>query len=206
MPAAGGFAVDRHRGHPSRGLRSSSPAVPLRMHDPAVPRLLEAAVDRLPDGVRVAVVVARWNDSVTRQMLAGATWQLAEAGLPGEAVEVAWVPGAFELPLAADRLAATGRFAAVICLGAVIRGETRHDQYIAQAVASGIEQTARQRGLPVLFGVLTCESLAQAIARAGGSAADGFAGNKGAEAAAAAIEMIGLMRSIEGPAGGSARA
>jgi len=176
------------------------------MNDPSVPRLLEAAADRLPDGVRVAVVVARWNDSVTRQMLAGATWQLAEAGLPAEAVEVAWVPGAFELPLAADRLAATGSFAAVICLGAVIRGETRHDQYIAQAVASGIEQTARQRGLPVLFGVLTCESLAQAIARAGGSAADGFAGNKGAEAAAAAIEMIGLLAAIEGRSGGSARA
>jgi 6,7-dimethyl-8-ribityllumazine synthase len=170
------------------------------MHDPAVPRLIEAAADRLPDGVRVAVVVARWNDSVTRRMLEGATWQFAEAGLP---VEVAWVPGAFELPLAADRLAATGRFASVVCLGAVIRGETSHDRYIAQAVAAGIEETARQRGLPVLFGVLTCESLAQALARAGGSARDGYAGNKGAEAAAAAIEMIGLLAAIEGRAGRS---
>lgn len=173
------------------------------MRDPAVPRLPEAAAERLPQAARLAIVVARWNDSVTRRMLEGATWQCAEAGLPAEAVEVVWVPGAFELPLAADRVAATGRFAAVICLGAVIRGETRHDQYIAQAVAGGIEQVARQRGLPVLFGVLTCESQAQAVARAGGSAADGFAGNKGAEAAAAAIEMIGLLAAIEGRAGGS---
>jgi len=173
------------------------------MHDPSVPRGLEAAADRLPDGVRVAVVVARWNDSVTRRMLEGATWQLAEAGLPAEAVEIAWVPGAFELPLAADRLAATGRFAAVLCLGAVIKGETSHDRIIAQAVAAGIEETARQRGLPVLFGVLTCESLAQALARAGGTASDGYAGNKGAEAAAAAVEMIGLLAAIERWPGGS---
>jgi 6,7-dimethyl-8-ribityllumazine synthase len=97
------------------------------------------------------------------------------------------------IPLAADRLAATGRYAAVLCLGAIIRGETSHDRHIASAVGHGIEQAARSHGLPVLFGVLTCDTLAQALARAGGDAASQFAGNKGRECAAAAIEMISLL-------------
>jgi 6,7-dimethyl-8-ribityllumazine synthase len=163
---------------------------------PADPRTFTAVADPLPPGTRVAVAVARWNEPVTRRMLAAAIDVLARAGVAAAAVEVAWVPGAFELPRAADRLAATGRFAAVICLGAVIRGETTHDQHIARAAALGIEQVARARGIPVAFGVLTCESLSQALARAGGDAADGFAGNKGAEAAAAVIEMIGVLRQV----------
>ena len=120
---------------------------------------------------------------------------------PAAGVDVAWVPGAFELPLAADRLAATGRYAAVLCLGAIIRGETSHDRHIASAVGHGIEQAARSHGLPVLFGVLTCDTLAQALARAAGSEADGFTGNKGAETAAAAVEMIGLVAAIAGVSG-----
>ena len=154
------------------------------------------AVGGLPGGTRVAVVVARWNESVTAGLLAGARAVLAAAGLADDAVDVVRVPGSFELPLAADRLAATGRYAAVICLGALIRGETAHDRHIATAVAAGIEQTARERGLPVLFGVLTCDTPEQAAARSAGSPADGFAGNKGAESAAAALEMIVALAGI----------
>lgn len=153
-----------------------------------------------PPGTRVAVVVARWNETVTRGMLGAARARLAAAGLAADAVDVVWVPGSFELPLAADRLAATGRYAAVLCLGAIIRGETSHDRHIATAVAGGIEQTARTRGLPVLFGVLTCDTPAQAAARSGGSAADDYAGNKGAECAAAALEMIAVLAAIGGRA------
>lgn len=154
----------------------------------------------LPPGTRVAVVVARWNETVTRGMLGAAQATLATAGLADDAVDVVWVPGSFELPLAADRLAATGRYAAVLCLGAIIRGETSHDRHIATAVAGGIEQTARARRLPVLFGVLTCDTPAQAAARSGGSLADDYAGNKGAECAAAALEMIAVLAAIGGPA------
>jgi 6,7-dimethyl-8-ribityllumazine synthase len=160
------------------------------------PLTFAAAAAPLPLGARVAIAVARWNEPITRRLLAAAEAVLAGAGLPAAAIDVAWVPGSFELPLAADRLAASGRYAAVVCLGAVIRGETSHDQHIARAVALGIEQVARCRGLPVAFGVLTCESLAQALARAGGDAADGVAGNKGAEAAAAVIEMIGVLGQV----------
>jgi len=149
---------------------------------------------------RVAVVVSRYNEGVTGRLLEGAVFALEAGGVPRERIDVAWVPGAFELPLAADRLAATGRFAAVLCLGAIIRGETSHDRHIATAVALGIEQVARQRGLPVSFGVLTCDTLAQAFARAAGGPADSFAGNKGVECAVAAIEMIALVAAIAGDA------
>ena len=159
-------------------------------------RLLGDSTGRLPGGVRVAVVVSRWNEQVTRRMLDAAVWRLQEAGLARHTIDVAWVPGSFELPLAADRLAASGDYAAVLCFGAIIRGETEHDRHIAQAVARGIEETARVRGLPVLFGVLTCETLAQALARAGGNEADGYAGNKGVECAAAAMDMIALLDSL----------
>ena len=159
--------------------------------------------DGLPPAVRVAVVVARYNESITRRMLDGAVATFVAAGLPAEHLDVAWVPGAFELPFIADRLAESGRYAAVLCLGAIIRGETTHDQHIARAVGGGIEAIARTRGLPVLFGVLTCDTLAQALARAGGDAATGYAGagNKGAECASAAIEMISLVASLPGRSG-----
>ena len=147
-------------------------------------------------GRRVAVVVSRYNEPVTGRLLDGALFALEAGGVPRERIDVAWVPGAFELPLAADRLAATGTFAAVLCLGAIIRGETSHDRHIAAAVGHGLEETARRHGLPVPFGVLTCDTLAQAFARAAGSPADGFAGNKGAECAAAALEMISLLAAL----------
>ena len=166
------------------------------MTDRSPPHEFAGSAGRLPDGVRVAVVVSRWNDSITRRLLAGAAFRLAAAGLPPASIDVAWVPGSFELSLAADRLAATGRYAAVLCLGAIIKGETSHDRIIAQAAAAGIEAAGRAHGLPVIFGVLTCDTLAQALARAAGSEADGFADNKGAECAAAAVEMVGLLAAI----------
>jgi len=172
------------------------------MSDLPAARIFSGTAAAPPAGCRVAIVVSRWNEPVTRGLLAGALDRLAAGGVPAAAVDVAWVPGSFELPLAADRLAAGGRYAAVLCLGAIIRGETSHDRHIATACAAGIEAVARARGLPVAFGVLTCESLAQALARSGGAAADGYAGNKGAECAAATLEMIALCDQLADRAGG----
>jgi 6,7-dimethyl-8-ribityllumazine synthase len=164
----------------------------------------------LPPGLGVAVVVSRYNEEVTGRLLDGAVETLVAAGVPRERIEVAWVPGAFELPFIADVLAARGGCAAVLCLGAVIRGETTHDQHIARAVATGIEAVARSRGLPVLFGVLTCDTLAQALERAGVAAAEAgpaaAPSNKGAECAAAALEMIALVRRLRGGSTGAAGA
>jgi len=160
---------------------------------------------RAPAGARVAVVASRWNAEITAGMLVGALARLEAAGLGGGSVDVVRVPGSFELPFAADRLAALGRYAAVICLGAIIRGETEHDRHIAQAVARGIEAAGRSHGVPVLFGVLTCQTLDQALARSGRGAEtrlhDGSAppDNKGAECAAAAIEMISLLGRLPRP-------
>ncbi len=173
------------------------------MSGAAASMIFEGLPNVLPPGTRVGIAVARWNEPITRRLLAGAVHRLEAAGLPAAAVDVAWVPGSFELPLAADRLAATGRYAAILCLGAIIKGETSHDHHIATATAAGIEATARGRGLPVIFGVLTCDTLAQAMVRAGGDAADGYAGNKGAECAAAAAEMVALLSQIVSAGGRS---
>jgi 6,7-dimethyl-8-ribityllumazine synthase len=171
---------------------------------PAAPRVFAAAADRIAAETRVAIVVARWNETITRRLLDAAVASFTLAGLPATALDVIWVPGSFELTLVADRIAAGGRHAAVVCLGAIIKGETSHDQHIARAVAHGIEEVGRMRGLPVVFGVLTCDTLAQAMARAGdngtAAGADRFAGNKGAEAAAAAIEMVALVRQLRSSA------
>lgn len=140
---------------------------------------------------RVAIVVSQFNKAVTHRMLTAAIATLRTADIPADRVDVAWVPGSFELPLAADRLAASGRYAGVICLGAIIKGETTHDRHIATAVAVGIEQASRQRGVPITFGVLTCETPEQALARAGGSQ-----GNKGVEAAEATLAMMRLMPTL----------
>ena len=162
-----------------------------------------APTARPPAGARVAVVAARWNAEATDGLLAGALARLDAAGLGSDAVDVVRGPGAFELPLAADRLAATGRYGAVLCLGAIVRGETSHDRHIATAVAQGIEQAGRARGVPVLFGVLTCDTAAQAAARSVVPNANAdwdeaaFARNKGAECAAAAVEMMALVNRID---------
>jgi len=142
-------------------------------------------------GDRFAIVVAEWNRSVTGKLLEGAVTTLREAGVPDDHIEVAWVPGSWEIPLAAQRMAASLRYAAVLCLGAVVRGETSHDQHINRAVSLAISQIALQFDLPVLFGILTCESMEQAVERAGGKH-----GNKGSECAAAALHMIGLLKNL----------
>lgn len=140
---------------------------------------------------RFAIVVARFNDLVTRRLLEGAIDTLKRHGAAEEQITVAWVPGSFELPLAADKLAKSGQYAAVICLGAVIQGQTSHHEYINQQVAAGLMRSGIETGLPVLFGVLTCQSMEQALDRAGGKA-----GNKGNEAALAALEMVSLLKRI----------
>ena len=140
---------------------------------------------------RFAIVVARWNETITRKLLDGAVAKLEEQGVPDDAIDVAWVPGSMEIPIAASRLALSGRYAAVICLGAVIRGETTHDQHINRAVSTAITQIALDANVPVLFGVLTCETMEQAIHRAGGNV-----GNKGAECAEAALQMAGLLKNL----------
>ena len=147
-----------------------------------------------PDGVglRFAVVVARWNDFVTERLLTGAREALAEAGVAADDIDVVWVPGAFELTAAARHDAAHRQPAAVICLGCVIRGGTPHFEYIAAAAAHGISDAAAATGVPMAFGVLTTDSVEQAVERAAPGPA-----NKGREAALAALEMASLFRAIE---------
>jgi 6,7-dimethyl-8-ribityllumazine synthase len=142
-------------------------------------------------GMRIAVVAGRFNAQVTQPLLDGALATLADHGLDTDSVPVCWVPGAFEIPLTAKRLAASGTVDAVICLGAVIRGDTAHFEYVAGPCASGIAQAALETGVPIAFGVLTTNDERQALERAGGPA-----GNKGAEAAATAIEMVALLRGL----------
>jgi 6,7-dimethyl-8-ribityllumazine synthase len=142
-------------------------------------------------GRRVAVAVSRFNEVVTRPLLDGALAALRRHGLADQDIDVVWVPGAFELPLAAGRLAASDRFDAVVCLGAVIRGETAHFDLVAQQCAAGISQAAVDTGVPCAFGVLATDTLEQALDRAGGKH-----GNKGWEAAVTALEMTGLLESL----------
>lgn len=155
-----------------------------------VPRTFE--VTDQPTDARIAIVVSRYNDSITSRLLKGAIETLTSAGIAEDNILVAWTPGAFELPVVAAKFADLDTTDAVICLGAVIRGETTHDQHINQSIARQFAEISVTYGLPVLFGVLTCDSMEQAINRAGGAK-----GNKGAECANAALEMIGLLRSIE---------
>lgn len=146
---------------------------------------LEGSLDG--KGKKIAVVVARFNDFITSKLLEGALKTLKEHGVDEKEVTVALVPGSFELPFVAKRWAASKKWDAVICLGALIRGETAHFDYIAQAASNGIEQVSRETGIPVIFGVLTCDSVDQAMERVGGKV-----GHKGEEAALAALEMANL--------------
>ncbi len=145
-------------------------------------------------GAAVAIVVSRYNESITAKLLAGALETLAAFGVPEDRVVVAWVPGAWELPVVAARFAGIEPYDAVICLGAVIRGETTHDQHINRAVSLQLAEMAVRTGAPVLFGLLTCDTLEQAIHRAGGNV-----GNKGSECALAALEMIDLLAQLPPP-------
>lgn len=145
-------------------------------------------------GLRICVVVARWNSFVTEKLLAGAVATLREHGVADDDLAVVRVPGAFEVPTAARWAAASGAFDAVACIGAVIRGETAHFEYVAGGAAEGIARVAQDTGVPVIFGVLTVESVEQALSRAGGKD-----GHKGSEAALAAIEMANLRKLLAGP-------
>jgi 6,7-dimethyl-8-ribityllumazine synthase len=151
----------------------------------------EIPIANVASDARFAVVVARWNETITRKLLDGAVSTLKSHGVVDERIDIAWVPGSFEIPLAAQRMATSGRYAAVLCLGAVIRGETTHDQHINRAVSLSISQLALSANVPVLFGVLTCETMEQAIHRAGGNV-----GNKGAECAEAALHIVGLLKNL----------
>lgn len=140
-------------------------------------------------GRRLGIICARWNDVITRRMLTGVWAELESAGVAADDVDLVWVPGAFEIPLAAKAMAATGRYDAVIALGCVIRGDTAHFEYVAGPAATGILQAQLDTGVPIVFGVLTVENRRQALVR---SVVDGdvVGDNKGAEAAATALEMI----------------
>ena len=144
------------------------------------------------DGKRFAIVVARFNELITERLLAGAARAFRDHGVPDDAVDVAHVPGSFEIPLVALKLAASRDYAAVVCLGAVIRGETAHFDHVAGQTAAGIAAAARDTGVPVLFGVLTTDTTEQAVERAGVKG-----GNKGYDAARDAIEMASLMAQLE---------
>lgn len=140
-------------------------------------------------GLRVAVVVSRFNEATTRSLLDGALDGLRRCGV--EEAEVAWVPGAFEIPLVALRMARSGRYHAVVCLAAVVRGETPHFEYVAGQSAAGIARVGLEAGVPVVYGVVTADTPEQATERAGGKA-----GNRGRDAALAAVEMATLLRSL----------
>ena len=144
-----------------------------------------------PPPGRFALVAARFNGAIVEQLVAGALDGLRRHGVADEAIDVVRVPGSFEIPLVAQRLAASGRYAAVVCLGAVIRGETGHYDHVAGEAAGGVARAALATGVPVVFGVLTCETLEQALNRAGAKA-----GNKGFDAALTAIEMVNLLKQL----------
>lgn len=142
--------------------------------------------------MRVGIVVARFNEIVTRGLLQGATDGLQRFGVDEANITTAWVPGAVELPLVAKTMAKSGNYDAVICIGCVIQGETRHFDFVAQQASAGIGQLNVQCDIPVVFGVLTCDTLEQAICRSGATA-----GNKGLEAATVAVEMVDLMAQLD---------
>jgi 6,7-dimethyl-8-ribityllumazine synthase len=142
-------------------------------------------------GRRFAVVASRFNETVTRALVDGALDALVRHGMAFDDIDVVWVPGAWELPLAVRRAMATERYEAVVALGAVIRGDTPHFDYVAGECAAGIMRVTLDTGIPIVFGVLTVDDLDQALARCGGSV-----GNKGEESAATAVEMVSLLRQI----------
>jgi 6,7-dimethyl-8-ribityllumazine synthase len=144
-----------------------------------------------PPPGRFALLAGRFNQFVVDHLVAGALDGLRRHGVRDDAIDVVWVPGSFEIPLVAQRLASGHSYSAVICLGAVIRGDTSHYDHVAGEAAKGVAQAALKTGVPVIFGVLTCDTLEQAINRAGAKS-----GNKGFEAALTAIEMVNLLKQL----------
>lgn len=141
--------------------------------------------------IKIGIVAARFNEFITSKLLSGALDGLTRHDVRDEDIDVAWVPGAFEIPLAASKMATSGKYDAVICLGAVIRGSTSHYDYVCSEVSKGIAQVSLSAGIPVMFGVVTTENIEQAIERAGTKS-----GNKGFDCAISAIEMVNLLRQI----------
>ncbi len=142
---------------------------------------------------RFALVAARFNQSVVDHLVEGAKEGFKNNKVAEESIDLIWVPGSFEIPMVAKRLAATGKYAAVVCLGAVIRGDTDHYEYVAGEAARGVAEASMTTGVPVIFGILTCATEEQALDRAGGKE-----GNKGYDAALAAIEMVNLLQQLPG--------
>ncbi|HCA71093.1 MAG TPA: 6,7-dimethyl-8-ribityllumazine synthase [Ruminococcaceae bacterium] len=144
------------------------------------------------DGLKIGIVAARFNEFITSKLLSGALDGLKRHGVQEDDIDVAWVPGAFEIPLVALKMAKSAKYDAVICLGSVIRGSTSHYEYVCNEVSKGVAQSALTSGVPVLFGVLTTENIEQAVERAGTKA-----GNKGFACAEGAIEMANLLKKME---------
>ena len=155
-----------------------------------VPRVIEGQLDA--EGQRIGIVVGRFNSLIGKELLGGALDCVSRHGGDADTVDVAWVPGAFEIPLVAKKMASSGSYEAVICLGAVIKGATPHFDYVANEAAKGIASVSSETGVPVIFGILTTDTIEQALERAGSKA-----GNKGWDAAAAAIEMVNLLRALD---------
>lgn len=144
-----------------------------------------------PEGMKVAIVASRFNEIIVNKLLGGAVDGLVRHGVEEDNITAAWVPGAFEIPVVASKLAQSGKYDAVICVGAVIRGQTSHYDYVCNEVSKGIAQVGLETGIPVLFGIVTTENIEQAIARAGSKS-----GNKGYDCALSAIEMVNLMEQL----------
>ncbi|QTL96687.1 6,7-dimethyl-8-ribityllumazine synthase [Iocasia frigidifontis] len=143
------------------------------------------------EGIKVGIIVGRFNEFISQKLLAGAVDGLKRHGVKGDNINIAWVPGSFEIPLTAQRMANSGKYDGVICLGAVIRGETPHFEYVSAEVAKGVAKIGLDTNIPVIFGVLTTDTIEQAISRAGTKS-----GNKGFDAAMSLIEMVNLLKEI----------
>lgn len=144
-----------------------------------------------PEGMKVGIVASRFNEIIVNKLLAGAVDGLVRHGVKESNITAVWVPGAFEIPMVADKMAASGKYDAVIAVGAVIRGSTSHYDYVCNEVSKGIAQVGLKNGIPVLFGVITTENIEQAIERAGSKA-----GNKGYDCALSAVEMVNLIKQL----------
>ena len=155
-----------------------------------MPKIIEANL--LAEGKKFALVVSRFNDFITDRLLGGAVDALKRSGARDEDIEIVKVPGAFEIPLIAKKMAATGKYSAVVCLGAVIRGATSHFEYVSAEVSKGIAMVSMETGIPVIFGIITTDTIEQAIERAGTKS-----GNKGWSAAMTAVEMANLIEVVD---------
>ena len=144
-----------------------------------------------PEGMKVGIVASRFNEIIVNKLLGGAVDGLVRHGVEEDNITAAWVPGAFEIPLAASKMAQSGKYDAVICVGAVIRGDTSHYDYVCNEVSKGVAQVSLNTGVPVLFGIVTTENIEQEIARAGSKA-----GNKGYDCALSAVEMVNLLKQM----------